>query len=399
MRIPPNRPLLSVVIPTKNRHETLSVLIAYLLSWDSLEVEVVVNDNSDNAIDPTSWGKVSRVNLIYNYDREKLSAIENCDRAVSLASGEYLSFLGDDDAATPSILKVVKWMKKHQIDCLVPNCGTYNWPDLQHAVKLNNRLNGRLFSPRTFGSATVLSPTNELKYVLATGGQTLAKMPRLYHALAAKSLVDRIRNKYGTVFPGPVPDMSNAVVMSRLNPKTVSFPYPVIISGISSKSMAGRNSRRDHQGEISKEPSIPKEAECNWTKQIPKYWSGPTIWAEAAHKAATNDDKTFAYSPVALARIYANCVSFNKINYWPKVAEAFLEAKPRNWPAIVIYFLLFLISIQFQRTKILLSKLFISPDIERFEDIRGAAMHIEERHANDVDNTINVAPKANVNML
>jgi cellulose synthase/poly-beta-1,6-N-acetylglucosamine synthase-like glycosyltransferase len=39
--------LLSIVVPTKNRPETLSVLIETVLSWDVSDIELVVEDNSD----------------------------------------------------------------------------------------------------------------------------------------------------------------------------------------------------------------------------------------------------------------------------------------------------------------------------------------------------------------
>lgn len=40
--------LLSVVIPTKNRYETLIPLIRVLAKWDDADLEIVIEDNSDD---------------------------------------------------------------------------------------------------------------------------------------------------------------------------------------------------------------------------------------------------------------------------------------------------------------------------------------------------------------
>ena len=45
------RPLLSIVIPTKNRYFTLINLVEKLLTWDNDDYEVVVQDNSEDNSD------------------------------------------------------------------------------------------------------------------------------------------------------------------------------------------------------------------------------------------------------------------------------------------------------------------------------------------------------------
>ena len=115
-----NTPLLSIVVPTKNRVETLRILVESLLAWKADNFELIVHDNSDEdnhfADEITKYSDDCR--LRYFHVREPLSAIENCDLAVHHARGEYVSFIGDDDGVIRQTLDVVAWMKKHSVDAL-----------------------------------------------------------------------------------------------------------------------------------------------------------------------------------------------------------------------------------------------------------------------------------------
>ena len=84
-------PLLSIVIPTRNRQEYAASCIRSLLRILSVDLEVVVQDNSDadelrrhldrHAID-------ERLN--YTHRSGRVSVIDNCNDGVSRASGQYV---------------------------------------------------------------------------------------------------------------------------------------------------------------------------------------------------------------------------------------------------------------------------------------------------------------------
>ena len=193
---------------------------------------------------------------------------------------------------------------------------------MTHAVSINNAYNGKLISLEGTGEIRSVDPEQELDRLARQGAQLLGNVPRLYQALVQRAALDRLEKNLGTYFPGPVPDMANAVSLSRYVGKCVYFDTPLVISGVSRSSMSGKNSMRQHQGEIKQEKSIPVDAAEHWDKRIPHYWSAPTIWAEAALKAAQATGQTRFIEKFGFPRVYANCLAFNKAAYFAQIWAA-----------------------------------------------------------------------------
>ena len=108
-----DKPILSIVVPTKNRYETLSVLVDALMKWKSHDFELVVQDNSD---DSTPWEEIAGQHgqdsrLVYSYYKGDISAPENCDLALKRVSGEYVCILGDDDGITEKTIFINPFYK------------------------------------------------------------------------------------------------------------------------------------------------------------------------------------------------------------------------------------------------------------------------------------------------
>ena len=100
--------LLSIVIPTKNRYSTLFPLVDQLVNFVSRysDIEVVIQDNSDDNSEALEFfSNLSYNNLIYNYTKGWLSVVENCDKAIMLSKGDFVTLIGDDDAVSEEIIK------------------------------------------------------------------------------------------------------------------------------------------------------------------------------------------------------------------------------------------------------------------------------------------------------
>ena len=111
--------LISIIIPTKNRLETAAECISLAVNVGTAsDVEVLVQDCSDDDSlklfleKQSSWEQV-------NYERTSpVSMTENWNRAVSRASGEYIVFIGDDDAVYPTVIEVANWAKRNNIKAI-----------------------------------------------------------------------------------------------------------------------------------------------------------------------------------------------------------------------------------------------------------------------------------------
>lgn len=89
---------ISVIISTYRRDESLKTAVASVRAQTYPDVEILIAD--DNA-DPAWNGKVARVAAEYGarhiVNEQNLGSARNRNHAASLATGEYLAFLDDDD--------------------------------------------------------------------------------------------------------------------------------------------------------------------------------------------------------------------------------------------------------------------------------------------------------------
>ena len=278
--------ILSVVIPTKNRYSTLIPVVTALLQWHDADYEVVVHDNSDSnePIKDFLEHYAEDRRLCYYYVKEPLTAPENCDMAIQRATGEYVCFIGDDDGVAHESLALLRWMKTQNIDSAHSTYAVYAWPDLQdknYGLAFAGQLN-ILKHSTTFWEKDVYE---ELRQLLHGGALTITHLPRVYHGFVRKTCLERLYEQTGTFFPGPVPDMSNAVGLVPFVKKHIMADYPFVICGASGHSMAGKGAMKKHHSLLNKEKSLPKETEAQWSNILPVYWSAQTIWAEGALKA------------------------------------------------------------------------------------------------------------------
>lgn len=90
-------PLLSICIPTYNRSATLEATLKSLDSIKNDNIEIVVSNNAstDNTVEIMK--KCSSIIDIQNNNKENIGANLNIIKVASLATGDYILFLSDED--------------------------------------------------------------------------------------------------------------------------------------------------------------------------------------------------------------------------------------------------------------------------------------------------------------
>jgi glycosyltransferase involved in cell wall biosynthesis len=370
--------VLSIVIPTLNRYETLLPLLRALCSFQYDNFEIIIQDNSsDNIIFSDFYEKYKSDSRIkYFYSNSKLSAIENCDLAISKANGMYISFIGDDDGMSEKIIECCEWMRENNIDSVFFNRAIYTWPGTNHFFKLNNKNNGKLIIDSITNSALCLNVKNEFSKIIKSGGQSMYNAPRVYHGIIKKECLDQLYKDLGTYFPGPVPDMSNCIALTKYVSTHFFIDLPLIITGQSSKSMSGLNANRKHQGEINSQKSLPKTTADKWSAKIPFYWSGPTIWAQSAIEAS-NHIGIDVLAQFNFAKLYAYCIAFTSESYYSRIFKVISNEKSVfKKTRVYILMMYYLLQISFIRFSILFSKIIRNKSLSDFSDIECVISHI-----------------------
>lgn len=324
------QPLLSIVIPTKDRYYYLKYLIQLIKSFNSKDLELVIQDNTSNNSEILSFVEELKFpQLRYFHTKEPIPIYLNCDKAIRNSSGEYVCFIGDDDGVTKYILDCCRWMKRHKIDCVVPKGYSYNWPDADELAAAKGLERG--------GTVTWKEPSKEIEMIntedalqklLYKGCTVRSVLPLLYHAVVKRSALDKIWDSCGSFFPGASPDIANGVALALVMEKFAFVTYPVAFSG-ASKHLGGGEAKMKHRGttDFKSLPFLPANLDEIWDARIPKVWTGPTIWCQSSVMAFKAMQREDMIDKIVFENLYEEFVIF--YHYYRKLAYKLSNNKIR----------------------------------------------------------------------
>ena len=304
--------ILSIVIPTKERYFYLKILIDSLLKSSSKKYEIIVTDNTkinDEIINFLSIINSDKIKY-YHYP-EWMSVPENFDKGVNKAKGKYVIVIGDDDGVLiDESIEFLEDCLTRDIEAIYPKPIFYQWPDISHSVWKSTEgtfyKNSKPFFDKKINVELELE--EQLNYGFANG---LGKLPRVYHGFVLNKCLKKLYLGIGTAFPGPSPDMANAVALATFVKNVVYTNRNLCISGHSVRSGGGLGGMKKHFGDLQKMTHLPKDTVELWHNKIPFYWSGPTIYSESARQALLRT-KSPLIDKINYNYLYAICFVFNK---------------------------------------------------------------------------------------
>lgn len=309
-------------IPTKNRTLYLEETLATLVGFQDPRVEIVVHDNSDDAavlneiVSGLAWP-----HLRLEHSHETLSQTGNSDRAAVLASGMYVTYLGDDDCITPAFVDMVQALADSDIEAANFPFARYYWPD----VVFKGHQYPSLSIPLAETRCERVDVAGALQSVLRRGGTGLGDLPRVYHGVVRRDVLTSVYTKSGSNFPGPSPDMANGAALAVVSETLVHLPVPVLVNGVGYHSAGGRGVRGEHKASLKDVEQLPPDVEDDWDPRIPKVWLGPTIWAQSLVTALRRMGQEARTSDLSLFRLYAFVLAFHP-DCWRQVVTAGVRA-------------------------------------------------------------------------
>jgi glycosyltransferase involved in cell wall biosynthesis len=146
-------PLVSIVIPTKNRIKSLETALQSVLMQEMDDHEVIVVNDGGHSVDESIslWKSKLRLKLIELEESGGPARARNI--GVENAAGEFVAFLDDDDIYLPSHLKTaVEVLRKSQFDlvysgALVSPSLVTSYPSSDaDCIKINNQFNAGFLS-------------------------------------------------------------------------------------------------------------------------------------------------------------------------------------------------------------------------------------------------------------
>lgn len=304
-------PILSIVIPTKDRYPYLKILLSLFNKFEKWEnVEIVIQDNNiSNEEFLPFLNSINSLNLVYNHIPNQIPISENADIAVNNSSGKFVCFIGDDDSVVEDIVDVVQWMDKQLIDCVMTASVNYRWPDYHESI--GPKLGGSVSYSKFNYDFKKVECVDVLNDIIKKGFINRGSLPLLYHGIVKRDILNKIHEIGGTYFPGPSPDIANGVALALTLDSYVFLDFPIIISGASKSHGGGIRKMKNRAAKIEDVPFLPLNAKQNWEENIPPIWTGETVWSESALKALRYMGRSDLISKVNFEFLYAKFAVFH----------------------------------------------------------------------------------------
>ena len=300
--------LLSIVIPTCDRQHYAYAAAAQARSACP-EAQIVIHDNSESDM---LRALLLDLDVVYKHCPKKKSFVGNFSAACSLAAGEYICVIGDDDGILPNIEKLVRSLSECNIDACVPEkAPAYFWP------KSFGHESGELIVHAVDGSARKIDASINLLDFIRHGCVDYLQRDfvRSYHGIVKRDLYEKVKSKVGDYFSGLSPDIYGAMALSCIAENVISISYPVTIAGACVKSATVQADSGKHVGALNEAPHLKGRPGYEWTMGVPKFYSVETIWADSA-MAALRDmgyERVGEFDPrVLCARCYEKHPAFHK---------------------------------------------------------------------------------------
>lgn len=160
-------PLVSVVVPTYRRNETLKKALDSLFTQDYSPIEVIViDDNADKTWNDAVKSIVEEYpSVVYICNRSNFGSAKTRNIGIKASSGEYITFLDDDDLYLPQKIS-------HQLKPMIDNHADFSLTDLN----LYNE-NDKLVDKRV------------RKYIKSYDGQSLLQYHLMYNMTGTDTIM------------------------------------------------------------------------------------------------------------------------------------------------------------------------------------------------------------------
>ena len=301
--------LLSVIIPTKNRQKYCLAAVKQILTLGRTEIQICVQDNSDDNSLEKQLCELKSTNIVYNFHPGELSFVDNFSEAVSLSTAEYICMIGDDDGVLPNIISATEYTKRNALDCLIPGLNSvYNWPS-PHPLKEGGE-NGWIAVSPIHNKIINVNVDKAFSEFLSNGALDYYKydLPKLYHGIVPRSILENIKSQVGTYFKGLTPDIYMATALALTCNKVEKTEFPITVSGICPRSGSADSATGRHTGELKDAPHFRGHSHYEWEEIIPAIHSVETIWAETLIKALKDFGAEKYISKINFNHLYATCL-------------------------------------------------------------------------------------------
>jgi glycosyltransferase involved in cell wall biosynthesis len=283
-------PLFSIVIPTRERPDTLEKCLASCLDQDFDDYEIIVCDNAGTPATRQVVDAANSARIVYLRAPEPLAMSANWELAVSAAKGEYVTVIGDDDGLMPYALReLARIIRDNEpLDAVQWRCAHYHWPTIRIPEEANY-----LLIPLSRDIA-IRDGRTELRRA-SLGKIGYDKLPMINTAIVRRNIIEEHRRRTGLIFGGLYPDVYSAYAFAYLCTRYASTTVPMHVAGLAGRSNGVAALMETGTSDVSKEfYSLQQAAGFTRHATIPDYELFPVhaddSFQQAKARLFANDD-------------------------------------------------------------------------------------------------------------
>jgi glycosyltransferase involved in cell wall biosynthesis len=225
----------SILVPTRQRPDTLLATLATLIWQTGDDYEIVVADNcGDEQVAAVIEAVQQRhPRLKHLRSDQVLPMAENWERGLAACSGEYISVLGDDDGFLPSTLDVVRNLVAATDARLIAwEMHTYWWPDTivhWHKNRLYVSLGNNEWGWIDSRAALVETYRDAVSF---------GDLPTIYNGFVHRDIINAVIDRFGAYFvPAHIaPDVSSGIINLAYTRRYLCSRRPLAVRGSSKRS-------------------------------------------------------------------------------------------------------------------------------------------------------------------
>lgn len=227
-----SRPLLTVIVPTRERADTLAYTLRSILDNKSTKFNVVVSDNLSQDDTKEVVERIGDPRVRYYNTGRRLSMSDNWEFAMQYCDGEFITIIGDDDGILPGAIdRLEPFLQSGRAKVYTWPVPFYRWP-MDGLPASATRVSG-VQPPRARNIRKMA------RFAMRMGTWRHNQLPSLYHSAVHRSIVEGIRAQTGKVFQTTNPDIFNAFSVAAFTETALNVGFTVTVAGHSKKSNGG----------------------------------------------------------------------------------------------------------------------------------------------------------------
>ncbi|SFE01456.1 glycosyltransferase family 2 protein [Spirosoma endophyticum] len=225
------RPKFTIVIPTRERADTLLYSLQTCVMQDYDQLSIVVSDNFSQDETKDVVHSINDPRIRYVNTGRRLSMSGNYEFGLSQVKDGFVTLLGDDDGFLPNSVKTAAdWLSETGSKAINLNPADYLWPSFFNADRANT-----LYIKFRSGYH-LLNGKEELQKTL-TGTKSYADLPCLYTSFIDRSVIDKVQTISGAFFHSRIPDVYSAISLAPFAGNYIYADQSLKLFGTSKKSI------------------------------------------------------------------------------------------------------------------------------------------------------------------